>query len=180
MHDSTVDRTTTGKGRVADLAFDLLRALGVATFDDALALAHKAGAQVYVDSKQLTPPALIAALDKHGMLDRVVVYGSVPFLEQVRQLNPSIRIMPEAVSLDNLNAILKKLRPNVIAFDDRDFQDAAIAAAKRAGADVYVDRLGPVDNPAGWQDAIDRGATGIQTDHPAELVQFLRSKQLHK
>jgi glycerophosphoryl diester phosphodiesterase len=46
--------------------------------------------------------------------------------------------------------------------------------------DVYVDRLGAADHPTNWQDAIDRGATGIQTDHPAELVQYLRSKGLHK
>jgi glycerophosphoryl diester phosphodiesterase len=42
--------------------------------------------------------------------------------------------------------------------------------------DIYVDRLGPADNAAAWQDAIDRGASGIQTDHPAELVAYLKSK----
>jgi glycerophosphoryl diester phosphodiesterase len=58
------------------------------------------------------------------------------------------------------------------AFDAGDFTDAAIQVAKRAGIEIYVDRH--------WQDAIDRGATGIQTDHPAELVEYLRSRSLHK
>jgi hypothetical protein len=34
--------------------------------------------------------------------------------------------------------------------------------------------LGAADNPKGWQDAVDRGASGIQTDHPAQLVEYLR------
>jgi glycerophosphoryl diester phosphodiesterase len=46
--------------------------------------------------------------------------------------------------------------------------------------DVYVDRLWSADKPADWQDAVDRGATGIQTDRPAELVAYLRSRKLHK
>jgi len=42
--------------------------------------------------------------------------------------------------------------------------------------DIYVDRLGAADNQSSWQDAVDRGATGIQTDHPAELVAYLKAK----
>jgi hypothetical protein len=38
-----------------------------------------------------------------------------------------------------------------------------IAVAKETGAKIYVDRLGPADNPATWQEAIDQGADGIQT-----------------
>jgi hypothetical protein len=34
--------------------------------------------------------------------------------------------------------------------------------------------LGAADNTKGWQDAVDRGASGIQTDHPAQLVEYLR------
>jgi hypothetical protein len=38
-----------------------------------------------------------------------------------------------------------------------------------------ADRLGAADNEAAWRDAIARGAEGIQTDHPTELIQFLKS-----
>jgi glycerophosphoryl diester phosphodiesterase len=44
---------------------------------------------------------------------------------------------------------------------------------------IYVDRFGDADTPAVWQDAIDRGATGIQTNKPAELVEYLRSRKYH-
>jgi glycerophosphoryl diester phosphodiesterase len=48
-----------------------------------------------------------------------------------------------------------------------------IDIAKKGHALIYVDRLGPADNPATWQEAIDQGADGIQTDHPEELVKYL-------
>lgn len=43
-----------------------------------------------------------------------------------------------------------------------------IEIAKKGHALIYVDRLGPADSPATWQEAIDQGAGGIQTDHPED------------
>jgi hypothetical protein len=62
----------------------------------------------------------------------------------------------------------------VIAFDAGDFKDDVIAIARQAHAYIYVDRLDGADNPEHWQDAINRGATGIQTNKPGELVNYLR------
>jgi glycerophosphoryl diester phosphodiesterase len=55
-----------------------------------------------------------------------------------------------------------------------------LGVAIKANAGIFVDRLGPADTPESWEDAVRRGATGIQSDHPAELVQFLQSKGWHK
>jgi glycerophosphoryl diester phosphodiesterase len=184
MHDATVDRTTNGKGRIDAMTFDQVRALRagnemIPTFEEALALA-RGRSQVYVDAKHVTPPALIAALENQKMLDRVVVYGGLPFLKEVQALRPAIRVMPESVSLEIARQAIRELAPKVFAFSGRDWQDDIIRLVKDSGAGIYVDRLGDMDNPAGWQDAIDRGATGIQTDHPAGVVSYLRSKHMHK
>jgi glycerophosphoryl diester phosphodiesterase len=88
--------------------------------------------------------------------------------------------MPEAGSIDLITKMVEELHPPVIAFDARDFRDDIIAIARRSKAGVYVDRLGPADNPESWEDAVRQGATGIQSDRPAELVRLLRSKGLHK
>jgi len=192
MHDATVDRTTNGHGAVRTLSFDQVRALDagakfnpqfagtpVPTFEDALALAHgKIG--VYVDSKDIAPAALVAALAKADMEKSVVIYGGSEFLKNVQTLSPQLKIMPEAVSAARLEKLTAELRLRVVAFDAGDFKDDVIAVAKRAGAAIYVDRLGSADTPADWQDAIDRGAAGIQTDRPAELVAYLRARHLHK
>lgn len=184
MHDNTVDRTTNGKGKVHDLTFDQIRALDaggnkVPTFEDALNLAHgKIG--VYVDCKDIAPADLVVALDKADMSDKVVIYGGRGFLKHVQDLRASLKVMPEAENAATLEKIETDLHPKVVAFDAGDFKEDVIAVAKHANSDIYVDRLWAADNPASWQDAIDRGAAGIQTDHPAELVQYLRSHGLHK
>jgi glycerophosphoryl diester phosphodiesterase len=88
--------------------------------------------------------------------------------------------MPEAGDAAILGKLLAELKPRVVAFDAGDFKDDVIAIARQAKVDIYVDRLGPADNASGWQDAVDRGAAGIQTGRPAELVQYLRSRKRHK
>jgi len=192
MHDAKVDRTTNGSGAVREMTFDQIRALDagakfgpqfagtkVPSFEEALALAHgKIG--VYVDSKDIAPADLAASLAKADMLNSVVIYGGAGFLKKVQALSPSVKIMPEAYSAAIFEKLLADLKPRVVAFDAGDFTDDAIAVAKRAGVDIYVDRLGSADNVSAWQDAVDRGATGIQTDRPAELVEYLRSQKLHE
>jgi glycerophosphoryl diester phosphodiesterase len=192
MHDGTVDRCTNGHGDVARMTFDDIRKLDagakfgsefagtrIPTFEEAMELA-KGKIGVYIDSKNISPQDLVSTVGKYGMDDVVVVYGGVNLHRGVRKLNPRIRVMPEAGSADVVKRLIDELTPRVIAFDARDFQDDVIGVVKQAGLDIYVDRLGPADNPESWEDAIRRGATGIQTDHPAELVQFLRNKGWHK
>lgn len=189
-HDATVDRCTNGKGEVAKMTFDEIRALDagvrkspefagtkVPTFDEVLDLAHgKIG--VYVDVKQVVSKDLVKHLEDHGMVDNVVIYSS-RWSKEIQELNPKLKIMPESVSVQVAESLISALHPKVIAFGARDFTPEVIAVVKRANARIYVDRMGETDNPAGWQSAIDAGADGIQTDRPGELVQFLRENHYH-
>jgi glycerophosphoryl diester phosphodiesterase len=193
MHDSTVNRRTTAKGKIAEMTFAQVRALDagiksgeafrntrVPTFEEALALAHRHQAGIYVDNKHASAADIVTAIRKAHMTNRVVIYAGLKILQEVQRLDPRIKLMPEADSAELLRQTVAAIHPQVVAFDARDFTGEIIAIARQAGAGVFVDRLGPADNPAIWQDAIDRGATGIQTDRPADLVQYLRSKALHK
>jgi glycerophosphoryl diester phosphodiesterase len=76
--------------------------------------------------------------------------------------------------------IVDMLHPPVIAFGQGDFKPEIIAVAKAAKADIYVDVMGPTDAPEGWQASIDAGATGLQSDRPGPLVEWLRSKGYKK
>ncbi|HTQ56691.1 MAG TPA: glycerophosphodiester phosphodiesterase family protein [Bryobacteraceae bacterium] len=192
MHDATVDRTTNGSGAVRRLTLDQIRKLDagakfgprfagtrVPTLAEALRLA-RGRIGVYVDSKDIAPAELVSALTNAEMLDSAVIYGGAGFLRQVQALYPSLRVMPEAGSAGALEKLVTGMKLRVAAFDAVDFTDDVIAVAVKAGVAIYVDRLGPADNPAGWQDAVDRGAAGIQTDRPADLLGYLRSRRLHK
>ncbi len=170
LHDATVAR-----GAVADLT---LAQIGtpLATFDQALALL-RGHCGVYVDAKQIDARALLDALRRHDMLAHAVVYGRLPLLTELSIAGHPELAMPEAVSASVLAQTLKTLQPKVIAFDRNDFQDEIIALARQANKGIFVDRLGPDDNPAAWADAVRRGATGIQTDRPAELIAVLRKNR---
>jgi glycerophosphoryl diester phosphodiesterase len=178
MHDGKVDRTTNGTGQVRAMTFDQIRALDagvkfgpefggtkVPSFDEALQLA-RGRIGVYVDSKDIAPADLAAALAKADLLREVVIYGGAEFLKHVQALSPTLKVMPEAGDAAILGKLLAELKPRVVAFDAGDFKDDVIAIARQAKVDIYVDRLGPADNASGWQDAVDRGAAGIQTGRP--------------
>ena len=180
MHDESVERMTDGKGLIGNMTFEEIRKLDVRgarvpTFDEALEFARgKIG--VYVDSKRISAVDAVAAIERHEMQDHVVIYGGAKYLKEVSALRPKMKVMPEAGNPATLQALLEALPLKVAAFGAGDFNDETIAVARQAKLDIYVDRLGAADNQSSWQDAVDRGATGIQTDHPAELVAYLKAK----
>lgn len=188
MHNATVDRTTNGHGKVADMTLSQIRALDagikfsprfagtrVPTFDEVLRLA-KGKIGVYADVKQASARTFVDALKRYGMATHTVVYAyTQTFFQQVAALDPQIKIMPEARNPAFARELLNTFHPRIIAFSASDFKPSVIAVVKQAGGLIYVDRMGATDNPGGWAAAIKAGADGIQTDHPAELVQYLRS-----
>ncbi len=184
MHDAAVDRTMDGKGKVRNLTMAQIRALSaggnrVPTFAEALELA-KGRAGVYVDNKQAEPSALVKEIDEAGMGDQVLLYVGPSEAKEILALRPGWKLMPEAGNASRLRQLIDSLHLRAAAFDNSDFNPETIRIAKECGVEIYVDRLGPEDNQSGWQAAIDAGAAGIQTNHPGELVLYLRSKSLHK
>ena len=191
-HDGSVSRRTNGKGDVGKMTFDEVRALDagiksgpqfagtkIPTFDEALDLARgKIG--IYVDVKSASAKDLVTHIEEHGMVDHVVIYTGLSQGKEIQKLNPKLKVMPEAGTVQNAKHLIEQLHPQVLAFDAGDFKPEIIRAVKEANVQIYVDRLGPADNPAVWQSAIDAGADGIQTDHPAELVKYLREKGYKK
>jgi glycerophosphoryl diester phosphodiesterase len=187
-HDGTADRCTNGTGRIAQMTFEQVEALDagvksgpefagtrIPAFDQVLDLARgKIG--IYVDVKNASAQDLVSHIDGHGMTDHVVIYCSLSLAKQIQALNPKLKVMPESNSVEHATLLVEQLHPKVLAYGARDFTAEIIAVAKRANADVYVDRMGPTDAPEGWQAAIDAGADGIQTDRPGALVEYLRGK----
>lgn len=186
MHDGTVDRTTDGHGAVSSLSLEEIRCLHVRgdekpvpTFEEALD-ASRGRISIYLDWKDASPEAIFGALSTHGMLDHVVVYGEPGELHRLLALAPGIRVMPEADNQAALKKSAELLKPKVVAFDQSDFKPELIRQALDTKAEIFVDRLWEQDTPKLWQEAIDRGVAGIQTNNPAELLEFLRAKGLHR
>jgi glycerophosphoryl diester phosphodiesterase len=192
MHNETVNGTTNGTGKIRDMTLRQIRKLDVGikvgpqfagtkvpTLDEMLKVARgKIG--IYADTKDASPQALLGALRKYGMLSHTVIYGyHLAFFEGVAKLDPDAWIMPESRNATVLRSLLHEFHLQYVAFSASDFQEPLISMTKQAGAKIYVDRLGPADNPESWQAAVDAGADGIQTDHPAELLKYLRDHGYH-
>jgi glycerophosphoryl diester phosphodiesterase len=186
MHDDKVDRTTNGKGAVSDLTLEEIRSLDagvkfspafagtkVPTLEEVFTLAH-GKINIYIDTKKADPQLLVDAIRRLDMQDQVVVFGNPFFLYEIHRIDPGVKVMPEAQSADVCRLVARYLQPQTMAFDAKDFSDDVVPCAQKINAQIFVDRLGKVDNPEGWQKAIDMGAGGIQTNLPAELAAFLR------
>ena len=104
MHDDTVDRTTNGHGRVADLTLEQIRSLDagsgekVPTFQEVLDLAVASGADIFPETKSahLYPgieAKLLAAVEQANYLDHTVIQSfEADSLNTLRQLNPKARL----------------------------------------------------------------------------------------
>jgi glycerophosphoryl diester phosphodiesterase len=187
MHDKTVDRTTTGRGLVSALSVAQIRGLDagvkkgassagekVPLFSEALLhMSGKIGA--YVDVKDADPQAVLAELEKHGMLEEAVIYsGSNEVLATMAALSPDARIMPEVDSMQDLRSATAMLHPKVVAMEWKGFSEDLVKRVRDSGAEVFLDLLGAGDTPEGVLRAIAAGVGGVQTDDPDMVLGAMR------
>jgi len=188
MHDSTVDRTTNGRGKVETLTLAEIRALDagakrgaawagekVPTFDEALA-ACKGKIKVYVDHKAGPPAEILSAIEKHGMVRDVVIYGSVENLRAFKRLNSRVWIMPDHPgSPEKIVELVRDLKPETLDGNIVDWTAEQVQAAHQAGAQVWVDHPASRDDEAGVRLSVEMGVEAIQTDAPAKVIGLLKN-----
>jgi glycerophosphoryl diester phosphodiesterase len=186
MHDANVRRMTDGTGNIEELTLDQIRRLKVRskrgstvpvqqvpTLDEILSHA-KGRMKIYVDHKKAPPAEVLAAIEKHGMLGDVVVYGSARTLREYKRLAPSVWIMPDHPgSVAGIEALVAGLKPETLDGSIVEWTREQVEAAHRAGAQVWVDNRSDLDNAAGIQRAVELGVDAIQTDNPAVVLQEL-------
>lgn len=189
MHDSSVDRTSTGKGKVDQLTFDEIRKLTlkgpqgnlhpdekVPTFEEALALCQgKIG--LYLDHKAGNPQELLEVVRKYDMLKSTIVYSSLEKLREFKKLEPALWIMPDhPEDLTQMEAWAKDLHPETMDGGLHRWTKEQVETAHKLHVEVWVDILGPFDTEAGYKHGLELGVDAIQTDHPAAVLKFLKSR----
>lgn len=125
---------------------------------------------LYVDVRQASAATLAQLLAGR---ERTVIWSDTAFLDRLHEFDATLPVMPQAGSAENLEDVLRRLKPRAVAFDQRDFTEPLIRRAKQAGAQVFVDRLREHDQPWHWDAAWKSGADAIQTDRPRELLRSL-------
>ncbi len=189
MHDSTVDRTTDGVGRLSELDLADLRTLRAAspcervapqpipTFVEALR-ALGPSTLVNVDAKTDRIDLIYADLKAASMLDRAWVQTTGPArLEQLCAAYPGLMLQPNAKTSDDV-AALAALAPRTVEFPAKLTSGEPMAACRSFGCKPSQNALGPADAAASALHAeggdsslpylriAERGALIIQTDRP--------------
>ncbi|MFE1409029.1 glycerophosphodiester phosphodiesterase [Streptomyces sp. NPDC058770] len=195
LHDSTVDRTTDGKGAVRDLTSAQLDALDagswfgpsyagtrIPTLAAQLDDLRSRGGNLLLEIKGAHTRDEVATIVKtirdHGMTDRVFVQSfEVDALKYTRELAPELPLglLRGALDADPV-ALSKELglasyNPSDDALSKR---PGVVADLHRAGVAVMV---WTVDGPARWQALEAGGVDGIITNRPAELAGWNAAQQ---
>jgi glycerophosphoryl diester phosphodiesterase len=181
LHDDTVDRTTDGTGRVADLTFGQIRALDagmgqkVPTLRELLDLA---GGEVELHVELKDPAAMESVLeqlaDAQLRSSAVLTSGSTDALEQVRAADDAIRL--EHIFFDPpADAVKRALRVRAARISSHFTHLTRIFAAESHQNGLELIAWCP-NTPADQQRAIAMGVDLVCTDRPDVLLATLRGE----
>jgi glycerophosphoryl diester phosphodiesterase len=184
IHDETVDATTNGQGRVADLTLAELRRFDsgarfaprfantrLATLNEMLDVA-KGRVNLLLDCKQIDPATLVHDIQAAGMESQVVVFGRPELLQSVRQAAGSTlailaKFDPRETSIQ---ALAKQMDPAAVEIDAPDVTPELCREIHALGIKVLANALGAeADVPAVWTDLTVAEVDWIQTDDPVGL-----------
>lgn len=212
MHDKTLDRTTTGKGKIAEWTLDSIRTLylkngaalktkhRVPTLEEAL-LTAKGRVMVNLDKAYPIFDEIFPVLEKTGTVGQIIMKGSKPVAEVKKDLGKyldRIIYMP-IINLDKPGAMqqiddfMKELHPVAfeLLFESDTCRLPKLLKTKLEGkSKIWYNTLWDtmagghdddksLENPdEGYGYLIDTlGATIIQTDRTAYLLEYLQARK---
>lgn len=196
MHDASVDRTTNGTGKVADLTFEEIRKLRlkfngqltdeqVPTLEEALNLA-KGKILVDLDIKTNRVPQIIEVVNRTQTAGTTMFFlGRGIYAKMVKEKDTAFRTLVrthQAADVDSLFAVTKT---EAVHIDPSHNTVEVTSKIKENGGRVWINSLGEVDKRAAAGDLeafgelLKNGANMIQTDYPALLMKYLKSKNLY-
>jgi glycerophosphoryl diester phosphodiesterase len=197
MHDGQVDRTTEFHGRIRDFTFEQMTAMRtrqtqpdasgqrpltdykVPSLDDMFKLA-KGKINLYLDIKSVTPEQVKPYLEKYRMKGHVIAYVySTRQFEDWKRVLPDVPVITDGNVRDEASAESwwRSCPCEIVDGSFRNHTPAEIAVYHRLGAVVWPDIQNPLESPTQWDVALAAGVDGLQTDHPAQLVAYLKEKK---
>ncbi|MCD8167250.1 MAG: glycerophosphodiester phosphodiesterase family protein [Bacteroides sp.] len=215
MHDSRLDRTTTGQGKIAEWPLDSIRTLRlkngcnirtkhtVSTLEEAMLLC-KGRILVNLDKAYDYFDEVYRILEQTGTTHQVIMKGSKPVEEVEKEFGnyldkviymPVVNLDKEeaSVQVQNFARTLNPVAYELVFADPANPLPLELAAALKGKSLIwyntlwdtlaggYGDDLALEDPDKSYGYLIRTlGARIIQTDRPAYLIKYLRSKNLHK
>jgi len=198
MHDSSIDRTTTGKGKVKDLTLAEIRTYKlkapygrisnetIPTFEEFLKVI-KGKILVDIDMKTNNVKGIVEIVKKTGT-EKDVFYFDNDYdqLDLIKEMHASAQIMPRAYSFKMADSAVAKYNPPVVHIDPSFYTKKLANMLKENKARIWINAMGEADSYIRYghgEEVLEKllkyGANIIQTDEPEMLLELLRYKGLH-
>lgn len=195
MHDGNVNRMTSAKGPVNSFTLAELLAMkiksrdttatetySIPTFKQILKLC-KNKINIYLDFKNADPAAAYQMIKDYGMEKQVIVYiNSEAQFAGWRKAAPKMPLMlslPDSVkSVAGMQTFINKYYPDLLDGGYNHYTKEMVALADAMHLPVWPDIQSAGEGPVEWDKALQKGLKGLQTDHPAALVKYLKEKKL--
>lgn len=195
MHDKTIDRTSTGHGRIDSLLWNDVQKITLKTgsadsgklfipsLEQALLLG-KNHLMFDLDVKSAALPDLVSLIQKTGTQRQVMFFNhNFAVLDTLLMLDPSLLVLPRAETVKELQEILSRFITPVIQINDSIFTAPVDSLIKATGANVWVNSLGKFDRLArkdsvaeAYSQFVKGNADIVQTDNPDLWLEFLRDQ----
>ena len=186
IHDETVDRTTDGSGKVADLTWEQIRALDagdgekVPSFEEVILLAKDAGVGIMPEAKSphLYPGVeaqMVQAIENAGYIDQAVIQSfDADALGRVNQANPELeKCALYGLWQFNLSGPQPGEAGVVCPMAEMALLNPwMIRGAHQDGKEVYV-WFGVIERPLVMRFLLAMGADGLMVDDPVALAEIL-------
>ncbi len=190
IHNTTIDTYVDGvHGKVSEFtlaelkSFDIGSKVGVEwkdtsipTFEEILKLC-KGKIGIYLDLKAASIPALVEIIKKYGMETDILWYIPASYMKEIKELTyvcPKCVPMPDVGHETNIEPFLNQVNAKMLATDMGELTENFVKIAHLHQVLVTVDEK--EGTPAEWTKIIEWKTDGIQTDHPNELISFLKER----
>jgi glycerophosphoryl diester phosphodiesterase len=185
LHDGQLDRTSNGLGPLAQATAEEIAKLDAGGWFgrpfaglplpslDEFLTAVPPSVQLYFDAKAITPEALSAAVERHHLADRTIVYQSADYLIKLKAINSRIRALPPLGRAEDIDPLAAKLQPYAVDAKWSILSKEVIDRCHAHGIKVFSDALGANEKIEQYQQAIDWGIDLIQTDHPLRVYRAM-------
>ena len=197
IHDKEIDRITTGKGLIKNYTFSDLQQFNlkmkdsitedkIPLLEDALKMA-KGKVIVNLDLKAVNYKQLYQMLKKYNMEKEVISYtGTLKEVSKMLSIDSLYAVMPLVKTKEEMLYYHQNTRSPLQHFTDESFTKDNMEWIQKNNKIVFINTLWDEDDTfiLGKMEAMDRvialKPAIIQTDHPLLLIDYLRSKKLHK
>ena len=191
VHNASVDEYVVGKkGKVSDFTLEEIKKLDIGektgpdwkntripTIEEILQLC-RGQIGIYLDLKEPLVPELLRIIHKYGMERDIIWYIPASRMEIIKQLKTlcyQCIPMPDPGPEKNIQEVVTLIHPRMLASDMGQLNESFVKTAHANRLKVFVDE--EKGTPAEWEQIIQWGTDGIQTDNPAALIKFLKNRK---